>query len=26
MCTSRINPLFLANALLEGADGLLVSG
>jgi len=26
MCSSRINPLFIVNALLEGADGVLVSG
>ncbi len=26
MCSSRINPLFILNALLEGADGVLVSG
>jgi F420-non-reducing hydrogenase iron-sulfur subunit len=26
MCSSRINPLFVLNALLEGADGVLVSG
>ena len=26
MCSSRINPVFIVNALLEGADGVLVSG
>ncbi len=26
MCSSRINPAFVANALLEGADAVLVSG
>ena len=26
MCSSRINPAFIVNALLEGADGVLVSG
>ena len=26
MCSSRINPSFIVNALLEGADGVLVSG
>lgn len=26
MCSSRINPLFVLNALLQGADGVLVSG
>jgi coenzyme F420-reducing hydrogenase delta subunit len=26
MCSSRINPAFIINALLEGADGVLVSG
>jgi len=26
MCSSRINPAFVVNALLEGADGVLVSG
>lgn len=26
MCSSRINPMFIVNALLEGADGVLVSG
>lgn len=26
MCSSRINPAFILNALLEGADGVLVSG
>jgi coenzyme F420-reducing hydrogenase delta subunit len=26
MCSSRINPAFIVNALLEGADGVLISG
>ncbi|MFH1445882.1 MAG: hydrogenase iron-sulfur subunit [Chloroflexota bacterium] len=26
MCSSRINPLFLVNALQQGADGVLVAG
>jgi len=26
MCSSRINPAFIVNALLEGADAVLVSG
>lgn len=26
MCTGRVNPLFLVNALQQGADGVLVSG
>jgi len=26
MCSSRINPAFIVNAFLEGADGVLVSG
>ncbi len=26
MCSSRINPAFIVNALLQGADGVLVSG
>ncbi len=26
MCTGRINPLFVVNALQQGADGVLVSG
>jgi coenzyme F420-reducing hydrogenase delta subunit len=26
MCTGRINPLFVLNALQQGADGVLVSG
>ena len=26
MCSSRINPMFIVNALLEGADGVLISG
>jgi F420-non-reducing hydrogenase iron-sulfur subunit len=26
MCSSRINPLFVLNALLQGADGVLVAG
>jgi coenzyme F420-reducing hydrogenase delta subunit len=26
MCSSRINPAFILGALLEGADGVLVSG
>jgi len=26
MCSSRINPAFITGALLEGADGVLVSG
>ncbi len=26
MCTGRINPLFIVNALQQGADGVLVSG
>ena len=26
MCSSRINPMFVVNALLEGADGVLISG
>lgn len=26
MCSSRINPLFVINALQQGADGVLISG
>lgn len=26
MCSGRVNPLFLVNALQQGADGVLVSG
>jgi coenzyme F420-reducing hydrogenase delta subunit len=26
MCTGRVNPLFVVNALQQGADGVLVSG
>ena len=26
MCSSRLNPMFIVNAFLEGADGVLVSG
>jgi len=26
MCTGRVNPLFVMNALQQGADGVLVSG
>ena len=26
MCTGRVNPLFILNALQQGADGVLVSG
>ncbi len=26
MCTGRVNPLFVMQALREGADGVLVSG
>jgi F420-non-reducing hydrogenase iron-sulfur subunit len=26
MCSSRLNPMFVVNALLEGADAVLVSG
>ncbi len=26
MCSGRVNPLFVANALQQGADGVLVSG
>jgi len=26
MCASRINPAFIVNAFLEGADAVLVSG
>jgi F420-non-reducing hydrogenase iron-sulfur subunit len=26
MCTGRVNPLFVVQALREGADGILVSG
>ena len=26
MCSSRLNPAFVVNALLEGADAVLVSG
>lgn len=26
MCSGRINPLFLVNALQQGADGVLISG
>jgi coenzyme F420-reducing hydrogenase delta subunit len=26
MCSSRFNPAFIVNALLQGADGVLVSG
>ncbi len=26
MCTGRVNPLFVASALQQGADGVLVSG
>ena len=26
MCTGRVNPLFVAHALAQGADGVLISG
>src|SRR5450756_2826385 len=26
MCSGRVNPLFLVNALQQGADGVLISG
>jgi F420-non-reducing hydrogenase iron-sulfur subunit len=26
MCSSRFNPAFIVNALLQGADGVLISG
>ena len=26
MCTGRVNPLFVMNALQQGADGVLISG
>lgn len=26
MCSGRVNPLFIINALMEGADGVLIGG